>query len=83
MRDWGYRCELTMPQIEIMQSDLPHTLYLKDHSKKKEPAKNTVASDEVLRLQEEANRKMRERKARRKQEEEMTATVDELFSKSE
>jgi len=31
--------------------------------KKKDPKKQTVASDEVIRLQEEANRRMEERKA--------------------
>lgn len=42
-----------------MQADLPHTLYMKD---KADSSKNTKASDEVIRLQEEANRKARERK---------------------
>lgn len=44
-----------------MQSDLPHVLYLKD--KKRDGGKqNTVASEEVIRLQEEANRKAAERR---------------------
>ena len=45
-----------------MQADLPHVLYNTDTSGS-EPKKNTVASDEVMRLQEEANRRMQERKA--------------------
>ena len=50
-----------------MQGDLPHTLF--NHKKSgKSPEKNTVASDEVLRLQEEANRQMMARKAAREKE---------------
>lgn len=67
-----------------MQSDLPHTLLKRtrqedggvdEHGGKK---RNTVASAEVLRLQEEANRKMRERKAA-KMRGETPYDVNELF----
>ena len=78
VRNWGYRCELTLPQIELMQTDLPHTLYIRKNDKGG-GKKNTVASDEVIRLQEEANRRMRERKKKQKQED--TYSVDELFRK--
>ena len=61
-----------------MQSDLPHTLFL-DH-KSKEPAKQTRASDEVMRLQEEANRKMLERKAAKERGEIPYDNVDEIFN---
>lgn len=70
-----------------MQSDLPHTLYLKDKKGTKaagnaaERAKGkTKASDAVLRLQEEANRKARERRARQEAEN-PPVTIEELFSK--
>lgn len=45
-----------------MQGDLPHTLF-NHKASGKDPKKKTVASDEVLRLQEEANRQMMARKA--------------------
>lgn len=63
---WGYRCELTLPEIEIMMADLPHTLY-KDKLKKKEDKEDY---DNMARLQEEANRKARERREK---------TLEELF----
>lgn len=56
MRSWGYRCVLTVPQIEIMQGDLPHTLF----SKKK--GEKVVVDEEAIRLQEEANRRAAERR---------------------
>lgn len=60
-----------MPQIELMQSDLPHTLYQKKGRVSKEDL------DEVTRLQEEANRRAAERRKAREAEE---YTVDELFN---
>ena len=73
------RCVLTIPQIEIMQTDLPHTLYKKT-GKDGKPVKNTRASDEVIRLQEEANRKMLERKAAKERGEIPYESTDELFN---
>lgn len=61
-RSWGYRCELTKPQIEIMLADLPHTLYKFDKKKGKE---NVTVDDEAIRLQEEANRKAAERRKKK------------------
>lgn len=58
-----------MPQIELMQSDLPHTLYKTKGSGKKA---GTVLTDDVLQKQMEANRRARERHGRR--------TVDDLFN---
>ena len=58
-----------------MRLDLPHTLYDWD---KKENKKNTVASDEVIRLQEEANRKAAERAEARKRGD-IPYDVEELF----
>ena len=57
-----------------MRSDLPHTLY---DFKKDRGAKNTVASDEVIRLQEEANRKAQER--REKEAKKGQLTMEEIF----
>ena len=68
---------MTCAQIELMQCDLPHTLY--DFNKSGDnPKKNTVASEEVLRLQEEANRKMAERKAARERGE-VPYELEELY----
>lgn len=77
--NFGYRWILTVPQIEIMQADLPHTLYKKT-GKDGKPVKNTKASDEVIRLQEEANRKMLERKAAKERGEIPYESTDELFN---
>lgn len=62
-----------------MQADLPHTLFRKDR-KPGEPSKNTRASDEVIKLQEEANRKMLERKAAKERGEIPYDSVDEIFN---
>lgn len=59
-RNFGYRCILTCAQIELMQGDLPHTLYSpRDKDGKPKPNKN----DKAMALQEEANKKARERRA--------------------
>lgn len=63
-----------------MQTDLPHTLYLKDNSKT-EPSKKTKASDDVIRLQEEANRKAMERKKAKEAGEIPYDSVDEVFNR--
>lgn len=68
-RNWGYRCELTLPQIELMQSDLPHTLFLKK--------KKNIVDDDAVRLQMEANKKAEQRRKARQQKE--GYTVDEIF----
>lgn len=79
-----------MPQIEIMQADLPHTLYIKRKDDEKgDKAKKVKASDDVLRLQEEANRRALERQERKRKEQEEKAkaeeeppvTVEELFAR--
>lgn len=67
-----------------MQSDLPHTLYKKGRKKKgkkKGADENFVynPNDKAIQLQEEANRKMRERIAA--QGEKPQYTIDELFRK--
>ena len=74
-RNFGYRCVLTCAQIELMQADLPHTLF--DRRNDREPEKNTKASDEVLRLQEEANRQML---ARKKAKGADSYEIEELFN---
>lgn len=62
-----------------MQADLPHTLY-KRRDKDGKPTKNTKASDEVIRLQEEANRMALERKAAKERGEIPYDSTDELFN---
>ena len=68
-----------MPQIELMQSDLPHTLY---HYNKEGKKDNKVYSqsdiDEATRLCEESLKRSRERRAKRQQEE--GYTLDEIFN---
>lgn len=63
-----------------MQADLPHTLYMKDKNSA-EPSKKTKASDEVIRLQEEANRKAMERKKAKEAGEIPYDSVDEVFNR--
>ena len=64
-----------------MQADLPHTLFLHDKTSG-DPSKNTRPSDKVLQLQEEANRRMLERKAAKERGEETYDSVDELFNQN-
>lgn len=68
-----------MPQIELMQADLPHVLYTRtDEGAKKngsEPDRKEL--EKVWRMQEEANRRYEERKAARQRKE--GYTVAELF----
>lgn len=70
---------LTLPQIELMQSDLPHSLYNYNKEGKKD---NEVYSqsdiDEATRLCEESLKRSRERRAKRQQEQ--GYTLDEVFN---
>ena len=70
---------LTMPQIELMQSDLPHTIY---HHERKEGKDNKAYSqsdiDEATRLNEESLRRSRER--RKKCQQEQGYTLEEIFN---
>ena len=72
------RCVLTIPQIRIMQADLPHTLYFKTNKDGK-VIRNVSKTDKAALLQEEANRKARERRAREAGE--MPYTMEEIFKK--
>lgn len=72
VRNWSYRCELTLPQIDLMMSDLPHTLY------KKRKTKETVTEDdEATRLNEESLRKAMERRERESKEQ--SYTIEQIF----
>lgn len=79
VRNWGYRCVLTLPQIELMQSDLPHTLY--NMKKKGDGGKKFSQADidEAERLNLLARQKAEERRKRRQQEE--GYTIDEIFNR--
>lgn len=75
-----------MPQIEIMQSDLPHTLYERRKSKGKKGKKKDAnenfkfnPKDKAIMMQEEANRKMRERIASNGRQ--PGYTIEEIFKK--
>lgn len=72
VRNFDYRWRLTLPQIEVMMSDLPHTLY---NMANKKPKISDV---------EDAERKMREAyEKRRKEKEREGYTVEELFEGKE
>ena len=68
---------LTLPQIELMSSDLPHTLYIH-----KDKDGNTSVSkadyDEAVRMNEESLRRSIERRKKRQQEQ--GYTIDEIFN---
>ena len=72
-----------MPQIEIMQSDLPHTLYNTRKDKRTGKAKNENfvfnPNDRAIKLQEEAYQRALERKKER--EKGNYQSVNELFKK--
>lgn len=72
VRSWGYRCELTLPQIELMSSDLPHTLYKKIGEKKGAKSKDI---EDAERLMLEA----RERKRKRMEKGKESYTIKEIF----
>lgn len=70
---------LTLPQIEIMQSDLPHTLYNHDPKDKKDTKVYSQSDiDEATRLCEESLKRSRARRAKRQQEQ--GYTLDEIFN---
>ena len=75
IRNFGYRCLLTMPEIELMGADLPHTLY-KSKDAKKRSAQADV-DDATAKMKEAYERKMRAREEERKQE--MGLTVYDIF----
>lgn len=57
--DYGYRCVLTNPQIELMAADLPHVLY-------RTPDKGGIRPDDPsIRLNEQSLRRREERLRRR------------------
>ena len=77
VRNWEYRCVLTLPQIELMQSDLPHTLY--NHKDKNgNPSVSKADYDEAQRANQESLKRSIERRKRRQQEQ--GYTVSELFN---
>ena len=59
---------LTLPQIEIMQADLPHTLYLKKGEKKVDD------NDPAFAMQKEADARVKERR------EKEGYTINEIFA---
>lgn len=71
VRNWTYNCELTMPQIEMMMSDLPHTSFRRRKAAKGGP--DADGYEESVRLNEESLRRFRERTAGK------GLTVDEVF----
>jgi hypothetical protein len=77
VRNWAYRCVLTLPQIELMSSDLPHTLY--SHKDKKGNKGVTKADyDDAVRANEESLRRSIERRKKRQQEQGYTR--EEIFN---
>lgn len=70
-----------MPQIELMQSDLPHTKYNFKKDKAKGDGKSFGQSDidEATRLNMLARQKSEERRKRRQQKD--GYTIDEIFNR--
>lgn len=69
---------LTLPQIELMQSDLPHTLYNpKDTDGNDRKVYSQADIDEATRLNEESLKRSRERRKKRQQEQ--GYTLNEIF----
>lgn len=77
VRNWKYRCVLTLPQIELMQSDLPHTLY--NHKDKNgNPSVSKADYDDAVKANEESLRRSIERRKKRQQEQ--GYTIEEIFN---
>ena len=75
--DWGYRCVLSLPVIEIMQSDLPHNLFndlgdKEDNSEDAGKDKKVVVDEESIRLNAEAYREIHSK--------DKIYTVEEIFA---
>ena len=72
-----------MPQIELMQSDLPHTLYNHDpkdiNGKKDTKVYSKADIDEATKLCEESLKRSRERRKKRQQEQ--GYTLEEIFNR--
>lgn len=73
-RHWGYRMRLTLPQIELMQSDLPHTLYKR---KKKGLTEKEVMRDPAYEMTMQSIERL---KKRIKDNPERPKTIEEVFS---
>lgn len=71
IRNFAYRCQLSVPEIELMMADLPHTLY--KPSRKGKPTQKDV--DEATRMALEAM----EKKKRKREAEEVT--IEDIFRK--
>jgi hypothetical protein len=67
-----------MPQIELMQSDLPHTLYNYHKDKDGNKSVSRADYDEAQRLNQESLRRSIERRKKRQQEQ--GYTIDEIFN---
>ena len=68
---------LTLPQIELMQSDLPHTV-LVSKDKDGNPSVSKADLDEAVRKNEESLRRSIERRKKRQQEQ--GYTIEEIFN---
>ena len=67
---------MTLPQIELMQSDLPHTLYFRNN-KNENKSVSKSDYDEAVRANEESLRRSKERRKKRQQEQ--GYTIEEIF----
>lgn len=76
VRHWGYRCMLTLPQIEIMMADLPHTLY-RTGKEKPEIDPDDPAFELTRRSAERQRARMKETK---KEETDGGVALDDIFS---
>ena len=79
--NYGYRWILTMPQIEIMQADLPHTLYNRRSGKKDGAADGFKYNPEDPAIAKTIEAMRRRKERMEKEGKEVEYTMDELFSK--
>ena len=76
MRNFPYRCQLTLPEIELMGADLPHTLYRRSKDGGRKSTQSDV-DDATAKMKEAYERKQREKEAER--EKRNGLTVEEIF----
>jgi hypothetical protein len=86
VRNWTYRCELTIPQIEIMMSDLPHVLYKSTKERKTTTAKNddpmkrTFSRQDIEEAAAANEASIRKARERRMMEQKAVYTTEEIFN---
>lgn len=78
IRNWGYRCYLTLPQIELMMADLPHPLFPQKAGESGNKAYSQSDIDEATALTMAAMKRNREKHPI--QDREQSYTLEEVFN---